>query len=168
MVYIDQEIMQLVPLDQDGWPIFSEDRGLGLHDGHDDSIMRKAMEDAARPSIARAGDQRLATQLRQAGVDITQDMPGALKSMRQTEAEEAARKKQAQQAATCTPPPKQRKQGDDKLACPTPSKAEDKGEKGKGKGKGEIGNNKGKGEKGKDQGRAVMMKPTMSLYLRPG
>ena len=74
---IAQEIKELVPMHQDGWPIFPEDNGGAFQYDNDDSIMRKAMEDVARPSIARAGDQRLATPLRQSGVGITQDMQGA-------------------------------------------------------------------------------------------
>ena len=39
MMDIDQEITQLVPLVEDGWPIFSEDKGSGLHGDHDEPIM---------------------------------------------------------------------------------------------------------------------------------
>ena len=39
MMEIDPEIIHLVPLDQDGWPILPEDRGSGLQDHHDDSVM---------------------------------------------------------------------------------------------------------------------------------
>ena len=147
MMDIDQEVMigdQLVPMDEDGWPIFSQDKGSGLHDDHDEYIMAKASADAARPSIARAGDQRRAMELRLAGVNITHDLQAALKNKRQADQDERARKRLAQQAASGTPPPKRRKQGDDKLACPTPSKDKDKGKKGKGKGKVEKVKNKGK------------------------
>ena len=111
MMDIDQEVMigaQLDPMDADGWPIFSKDMGSGRHGDHDESIMAKAMQDAARPSIARAGDQRAALQLRQAGVDITKNKQAALETMRQAKKEEAARNTQALQADSSTPPPNRR------------------------------------------------------------
>ena len=79
---IDQEVMvggQLVPIDKDGWPLLSED--MGMHDDPDESIMTKAIQDAAKPSIARAGDQKAALHLRQAGIDIS-DTQAALQAMR--------------------------------------------------------------------------------------
>ena len=46
MMGIDQEVMigaQLVPLDEDGWSMFSEDKGSGLHDGHDERFPIKTL-----------------------------------------------------------------------------------------------------------------------------
>ena len=144
MMDIDQEVMvggQLVPMDKDGWPIISED--MGMHDDPDEGIMTKALQDAAKPSIARAGDQKAALQLRQAGVDISMGMQAALKAMRAAKKAEAACRQQARQAAS-TPSPKQRKLGVDQA---TP---EDKGTHCK---------SKGKGEKNKDK---VMLKKPAS------
>jgi hypothetical protein len=78
---------------------------MGMHDDPDESIMTKAMQDAAKPSIARAGDQRAAMNLRQAGIDITKDMQAALQAMRSEKQAEAARKRHAKKASN-TPWPK--------------------------------------------------------------
>jgi len=53
----EQDKDELLQMDEDGWPMFPKDNSGALQEGHEESLMRKATEDAARPCIAKAGDQ---------------------------------------------------------------------------------------------------------------